>query len=73
MSAITVNCPYCQQSVTVHQCEDYAPQFHDCPGCKKRFIAERGVNKIKVMKEKDAPCMSNPDCREIETASTCEQ
>lgn len=73
MSAITVNCPYCQQSVTVNQGEDYAPKFHDCPACRKRFIAERGVSAIKVMKEKEAPCMSNPECREIETASACEQ
>lgn len=73
MSAVTVNCPYCQQSVTVTQGTDYAPQFHACPGCEKRFIVERGAKKIQVMKEKDAPCMSNPECREIETSATCEE
>ncbi len=73
MSAITVNCPYCQQSVTVIQGEDYAPQFHACSGCGKRFIVERGASRIKVMKEKEAPCMSNPECREIETSATCEE
>ena len=73
MSQVTVKCPYCQQSMTVMQGEDYAPQFHDCSRCKKRFIVERGANSFKVMKEKDAPCMSNPECREIETSATCEE
>jgi len=73
MSAIIVNCPHCQQSVTVNQAENFTPLFHDCPGCGQRFIVERGASRIKVMKEKDAPCMSNPECREIETSATCEE
>ena len=73
MSEVTVDCPYCRQSVTVTQGEDYAPQFHACPGCGKRFIVERGASGNKVMKEKEAPCMSNPECREIETSATCEE
>jgi len=73
MSTVTVNCPYCQESRTVNQGEDYAPQFHECHKCGQRFIVERGVSRVKVMKEKDAPCMSNPECREIETSATCEE
>lgn len=73
MASITVNCPYCQEKVTVDQVEDYAPQFHKCGQCGRKFIAERGVNTVKVMKEKEAPCMSNPECREIETSATCEE
>jgi len=73
MSTVTVNCPYCQESMTVNQGDDYAPQFHECRKCGKKFIVERGVNRMKVMKEMEAPCMSNPDCREIETSATCEE
>jgi hypothetical protein len=39
----------------------------------KAVLVEREANKIKVMKEKEAPCMSNPECREIETSATCEE
>lgn len=73
MSQVTVDCPYCHEGMTVNQAEDYAPQFHECSKCGQKFIVERGASKVKVMKEKDAPCMSNPECREIETSATCEQ
>lgn len=73
MSAITVACPYCQAETTVTQPDDFAPQFHHCPACGKKFIAERRAGGLRVMRLKDAPCMSNPDCREVETSATCEE
>ena len=73
MSALTVNCPCCQAVVNIDQTDDYAPQFHHCSSCGKKFIAERRAEGVAVMRVKDAPCMSNPECREVETSSTCEQ
>jgi endogenous inhibitor of DNA gyrase (YacG/DUF329 family) len=73
MSASTVTCPYCQAETTVTQTDDYAPQFHPCPSCGRNFIAERHAGGLRVMRIKDAPCMSNPDCREVETSATCEE
>lgn len=73
MSSMNVTYPYCQGTVTITQTDDYAPEFHECPKCDQTFIVERGVSKAKVMKEKDAPCMSNPRCREIETSGAEEE
>lgn len=73
MSTMNVTCPSCQAETAINQADDYAPQFHVCPLCSKKFIAERRAEGVAVMRVKDAPCMSNPDCREIETSSTCEQ
>ncbi len=73
MPTMNVACPYCQASLSIIQTDDYAPQFHTCSKCNQTFIVERGVSKAKVMKEKEAPCMSNPRCREIETSGTEEE
>jgi hypothetical protein len=73
MSAVNVNCPYCGEDVRIEQADDYAPEFHNCRACGRRFIAERRADGVAVMKEKEAPCLSNPECREIETSATCEE
>lgn len=73
MTNTTVTCPCCQAAASIDQADDFAPQFHICPSCGKRFIAERRAEGVAVMRVKDAPCMSNPECREVETSSTCEQ
>ena len=73
MSAIAVTCPYCQDETTITQADDYAPRFHPYPSCGENFIAERRSGGLRVMKIADAPYMSNPDCREVETSATCEE
>lgn len=70
---MTATCPYCQAATPINQTDDYAPQFHQCLACGKKFIAERRAGGLRVMRVKDAPCMSNPDCREVETSATCEE
>ncbi len=73
MSAVNITCPYCQETARVEQADSYAPEFHTCRSCGRRFIAERRAEGVSVMKEKEAPCLSNPECREIETSATCEE
>lgn len=72
MPTINVTCPNCQADVTIAEPEDYAPQFQICRSCERRFIVEKRENGVKVMTEKGAPCMSNPNCREVETSGCCE-
>lgn len=72
MSTITVTCPHCEARVVIGEPKDYAPVFHLCHSCNHRFLAEMRKNGLVVMKENDAPCMSNPECREIENNASCE-
>ena len=73
MSAVNITCPYCQEPARIEQTDSYAPEFHTCRACARRFITERRAEGVAVMKEKEAPCLSNPECREIETSATCEE
>lgn len=73
MSTITVTCPHCGDTVTIPQHSDFAPQYHVCPACGRRFIAERRERGMVTMTEKAAPCMSNPECREVESSGSCEE
>jgi uncharacterized protein (DUF983 family) len=68
MSKLTVNCPFCGQEMTVDQPDDYSPVFHHCQ-CGERFIVERTQSGVDVMKEGEAPCCSNPECRCIEISA----
>lgn len=68
MSKLTVNCPFCGVEMNVDQSDDFSPVFHRC-ACGKRFIVERGESGVHVMKEGEAPCCSNPECRCIEMSA----
>lgn len=66
MEIVHVICPYCKEGLDVEQHENYSPVFHTCLKCNKRFIVERSLKGFDVFTEQDAPCCSNPECREIE-------
>jgi len=68
MEIAHVNCPFCQEDLEVEQPKNYAPVFHFCTQCNKRFIVERAVKGFTVLTEQDAPCCSNPECRDLEMA-----
>ena len=59
-------CPYCKGETAVHLPGSYKPVFEDCAGCGKTFIAERLAEGFQVFRRENAPCCSDPDCREIE-------
>lgn len=73
MSALTISCPYCAEFSDIELPETFTPIFVTCHACHRRFIAERRANDVAVMTENEAPCMSNPECREVETSATCEE
>ena len=62
----TTRCPYCREETTVQVPPDYAPVYVHCLACGHRFIAERTENGLDVLRLENAPCSSDPDCRETE-------
>jgi len=69
----TARCPYCGAKTALELPVNYRPVFASCDGCAKRFIAERLAEGFQVMTEEEAPCSSNPDCREIEIGGSDEE
>ena len=59
-------CPYCGDRTSVELPADYRPVYAYCDGCGKKFIAERLAEGFHVLTIEEAPCCSDPDCRDIE-------
>ncbi len=72
-TSTSVTCPYCTTNVSLDLSESYEPVFQVCPDCGRRFIVERTAGGVRALREKDAPSLSNPDCREVEMSGSCEQ
>lgn len=68
-----VSCPYCGKGTPIDVPEDYAPIYSRCKSCGKKFIVERLAEGMQVLTIEEAPCCSDPDCREIEMGSSDEQ
>ena len=62
----TVSCPYCHKDTSIDMPENYAPVYSICEACGKKFIIERRAIGFQLMTLEDAPCISDPDCRDIE-------
>jgi Zn ribbon nucleic-acid-binding protein len=62
----TARCPYCRENTAVQLPPDYSPVYVHCIACGRRFIAERIKNGLDVFRLENAPCSSDPDCRETE-------
>ena len=62
----TARCPYCCADTSLELPSNYRPVFAVCDVCASKFIAERLAKGFQVMTVEEAPCSSNPDCREIE-------
>ena len=69
----TVACPYCHKDTSIELPENYAPVYSICQACRKKFIVERLAIGFQVLTREEAPCSSDPDCREIEMGSSDEQ
>jgi hypothetical protein len=72
-SLINVKCPYCNAGTSINEPGDYAPYYIYCRNCGQKFIIERLAKGIDIIKTEDAPCCSDPDCREIEMSSGDEE
>ena len=66
-------CPHCGVETSLELPINYRPVFAFCDGCGKKFIAERLAEGFQVMTVEEAPCSSNPDCREIEIGGSDEE
>lgn len=65
-----VYCPYCNARQKVDEHSDYGPFYVKCTECAKRFIVEPVRNGLVVYRDGEAPCCSDPECREIEMADS---
>jgi DNA-directed RNA polymerase subunit RPC12/RpoP len=62
----TARCPYCREETAVQLPLNFAPVYAHCMACGRRFIVERIKSGLDVFRLENAPCSSDPDCREIE-------
>jgi hypothetical protein len=65
-SVESARCPYCSDQTSVELPADYRPVYGYCGCCGKKFIAERLAEGFQVLTIEEAPCCSDPDCRELE-------
>ena len=65
-----VYCPYCNARQSVGERKDYRPFYVKCTGCAERFIVEPVRNGFVVYRDGEAPCCSDPECREMEMADS---
>ena len=69
----TASCPYCGAKTSLELPGNYKPVFVYCDGCGTKFIAERLQEGFQVIRVENAPCFSNPDCRELEMGAGDEE
>lgn len=67
------NCPYCQNRTPVELPENYEPVYAHCDVCSKKFIVERLAEGFEALTLENAPCCSDPDCRDLELGGSDEQ
>ncbi|WP_319469812.1 hypothetical protein [uncultured Pseudodesulfovibrio sp.] len=72
MSTANINCPYCSTNQDITTPGDYRPFYVTCSGCSRRFIAEPVENGTIVYRDGEAPCCSDPECRETEMGGSGE-
>lgn len=73
MSQVEISCAYCFESCVVEQPEDFEGRYEECPSCGKRFIYERSSDGMRTWTLADAPCCSDPNCRETELSQGDEE
>lgn len=73
MHEIDVQCPYCESLTAVEQPRDFAGHYANCLRCGESFILERTAQGCRTWTRHEAPCCSDPDCRESEMAQGDEE
>jgi hypothetical protein len=68
-----VTCPYCLKHTWIVPATNYRPIYVSCALCGERFIAERAQEGIDTFRVVGAPCVSDPECRAIETGQGDEE
>jgi DNA-directed RNA polymerase subunit RPC12/RpoP len=66
----TIMCPYCRFEHAVQHPGGYLPIYADCPNCGNRFVVEPERHGVTTYTLEDAPCCSDPECREIEMGAS---
>jgi hypothetical protein len=67
------SCPYCSNTTEFKMPVDYAPVYVFCTSCNKKFIIERLAKGFAAMTLEEAPCCSDPECRETEMSAGDEE
>ena len=70
MSDVHVRCPYCSHEQVVTTAGDFRPFYVNCDQCSRRFIAEPLQSGILIYRDGEAPCCSDPECRETEMGAS---
>ncbi|WP_147822625.1 hypothetical protein [Salidesulfovibrio onnuriiensis] len=70
MATLNVHCPYCSHKQPVEHADDYSPAYAVCKSCNRRFIVEPVATGVMVYRDGEAPCCSDPECRENELAAS---
>ena len=65
-----IHCPYCNTRQDVNDRKDYRPFYVNCADCARRFIVEPVKSGVVVYRDGQAPCCSDPECREMEMADS---
>lgn len=73
MTGTSVHCPYCSNKQDVGEFENYKPFYMNCESCSKRYIVEPVQNGAMVYRDGEAPCCSDPECRETELGGSGEE
>lgn len=63
---IDVDCPHCGKTSRMERPADFDGRYADCPGCGERLVYQRSSEGVQSWTVADAPCCSDPDCRETE-------
>ena len=66
-------CPYCSAQTRASLPANFEPVYAVCEVCAAQFIVQRSGAGFEAMTVEDAPCLSNPDCREIEMGAYDEE
>ena len=66
MHILEMNCPHCGAALRTPRPRDYAPREGNCAACGEHFYFERTADSCAVYRPQDAPCCSDPNCRETE-------
>jgi hypothetical protein len=66
-------CPYCAEPTRLKLPGNYEPVYAYCNVCGKKYIAERLAKGFQILTLEEAPCWSDPDCRQIEMGAGDEE
>lgn len=70
---INLECPFCGHRDTLDWDKHYSPRYHNCSACGEKYIYEPMASVVRCSKPDEVDCSGDPDCRELENLSMCEE